>query len=225
VKALRDELRYAVRPEHLDALVERLEGWWFKRAVGALRGSTTPILGFEVAEKIRAIAEQLRPHALPIDFLDALPPTPADPGTDTRRFVLQMRAISVSAKRIEKAMIDYYRAFEQRSRWARDRLLLGDELVQYENRLVDEWERVSLALTEGLEPQAAEAALQELGREIFNWMEFRADIRIRPDVVEPYVMRGSFHLLADGIEPRVWWHPQFVARLEEILPAVSAGGE
>jgi hypothetical protein len=128
-----------------------------------------------------------------------------------------LRAIDVGISRIEKAMLDYYRAFEQRSRWAREELLVGDEVELYETRLVDEWERFSLAITEELGSEVSELELKKAGRQIFNWMEQNADIRIRPNVAEPYVMRGSFHLLADESTPRVWWHPQFVERLNQIL--------
>jgi hypothetical protein len=48
-------------------------------------------------------------------------------------------------------------------------------------------------------------------------MEQTADLRIRPNVSELYVMRGSFHILANKPAPSVWWHPKFVERLSEIL--------
>ena len=48
-------------------------------------------------------------------------------------------------------------------------------------------------------------------------MEQEADFRVRPNVTEPYVMRGSYHMLADKNPPRVWWYPKFLERLEQIL--------
>jgi hypothetical protein len=37
-------------------------------------------------------------------------------------------------------------------------------------------------------------------------------------VTEPYVTRGSFHILADTApEPRVYWHPRFLDRVGEVL--------
>lgn len=44
---------------------------------------------------------------------------------------------------------------------------------------------------------------KKFGRKVFNWMEQEADIRIRSQVTEPYVMRGSYHMLADQKLPRV----------------------
>lgn len=216
---IKDKIRWNVRREHLEGVYERLEGWWFDKVVCHLSGrSTTPITGFEVHDKIVEITEQFRPDALPIDFLDAFPATPLDPEGDTRRFVAQLRAIAIKNRRIEKAILDYFRAFEQRSRWAREELLIGGELSRYERKLVDEWERYTLALEDELEiDEADESKLQKHGRKIYNWMELNANIPIRPRVTEAYVMRGSFHMLADKNPPSVWWHPKFVERLEDLL--------
>lgn len=202
-------LAHATRREHRGRLLDRLEGWWFDRCVRILRGASPIVPVFELHDQVRSIAEQFHPEALPIDFSAAMPPTAPDPDADTRRFVIQLRLIGLSAARVEKAVIDYYRAFEQRSRWAREDLLIGDEVANYERKLVDEWDRFRLAITEELEPELSESALRQVGREIFNWMEQRADFRIRPNVSEDYVRRGSYHLLADADPARVWWHPRF----------------
>jgi hypothetical protein len=216
---IRDKLRLAVDRQYRDALYERLEGYWLGRVIEQLRSVTSiPVAGFEVYDKVVSIAQQFGPGGLPIDYLDARPET-LDPAGDTRMFVKQLRAIDVGIGRIEKAMLDFYRAFEQRSRWAREELLIGDEVELYENRLIDEWERFSMALVEELSPAASELEQRKVGRQIFNWMEQTADVRIRPNVTEPYVMRGSFHVLADGSAPRVWWHPKFLERVAEILGA------
>lgn len=214
---IEDKIRAAVSREHRSALFERLEGWWFGKGVAQLReGSAQPIPGFEVYDKLRTIADQFRPDALPIDFLDAKPES-VDPAGDDRLFVQQLRIIDVSNRRIEKAILDYYRAFHQRSRWSREELLDGGEVEQYEDRLVDEWERFALSLTdEQQDNNAPETELKKVGRQIYKWMEQLADYRIRPNVSEPYVMRGSYHMLADKSLPRIWWHPKFLERLEQI---------
>jgi hypothetical protein len=123
---------------------------------------------------------------------------------------------------VENAVLDYYRAFEQRSRWVREELLIDEELEGYERRLVDEWERIRLALQDEVDiPNLTEYELRHLGRKLLNWVEQVADIRIRKEVTVPYVMRGSYHILADGEPPQIWWHPQFLERLEGLLLAES----
>jgi hypothetical protein len=220
---IKNEIKYAVRRENIQHLYERLEGWWFGKIIKHLRDHPHQMISkYEVHDKIRDIADQFKPDALPIDFLDAFPPDTPNPDYDSRYFVLQLKAIAIQNKRIEKAIIDYYRAFEQRSKWAREDLLIGDELKQYENKLVDEWERHFLALQdhEGFD-ETVEELLKQHGRSLYDWMEFDADFNIRPHVTEKYVMRGSYHILANDDNPKVWWHPKFLERLEELLHGVS----
>ena len=175
---IRGKLRLAVDRQHSDALYERLEGWWLSKVIQQLRSaSAMPVAGFEVYDKVRSIAQPFGPEGLPIDYLDARPES-LDAAGDTRMFVRQLRAIDVGIARIEKAMVDFYRAFEQRSRWAREELLIGDEVELYESRLVDEWERFSMALAEELSPTASETEQRRVGRQVFNWMEQTADVRI-----------------------------------------------
>lgn len=137
----------AVRREYRDAVYERLEGWWFAKVVKHLRDNSVNLIsGFEVRDKICEINDQFKPDVLPIDFLNLEIPEQPEISQDNRHFVAQLKEIAVHNKRIEKAILDYYKAFEQRSRWAREELLFNDEIKQYEKRLVDEWERYVLAL-------------------------------------------------------------------------------
>ncbi|MHC5759429.1 ABC-three component system protein [Nostoc sp.] len=210
----------AVRREHRDSVYERLEGWWFAKVVKHLRDdSVNFISGFEVRDKICEINDQFKPDALPIDFYDLEIPEQPDISQDNRCFVDQLKEIAVHHKRIENAILDYYRAFEQRSRWAREELLFGGEIEKYERKLIDEWERYKLALQdEMLDGNDDELEYKKFGRKVFNWMERDANIYIRDQVTEPYVMRGSYHILAD--ERRVHWHPKFLERLTQLLASV-----
>ncbi len=221
VDSIKRHLRMSVRREHRESLYERLEGWWFDKVTRYLQErSMHPITGLDVQDKIVDIAEQFRADALPIDFYGAVPETEPNPDQDTRQFVQQLREIALHNKRIEKAILDYYRAFEQRSRWVREELLISDELEHYEKKLIDEWERHVLALQNEISPdEVDEEKLRTVGRQIYDWMELKANYPIRPRVSEPYVMRGSFHILADQNPPRVWWHPRFVERLKTLLRA------
>lgn len=214
---IKKRIEVATRRQYLDNLYERLEGWWFGQVIEQLNSqSPVPIQRLSVLSKVRDIAEQFGEDILPMDYWDWEPPEPPDPESDERIFVLQLRAISLLTRRIEKAIIDYYRAFEQRSRWARDDLLIGNEVEKYERLLIDEWERFYLKLQQDLgSDEEDEDALQLFGRNVFDWVDLKADFRIRPRVAKDYIMRGSYHMLANN--KRVWWHPKFVERLEAVL--------
>lgn len=210
------EMRLTVREKFLPLVFERVEGWWFGRVVSHLAGdSNTPILSRELRDHLHNVQEQYFDESLPIEFLDAIGPDEDKLGEAERVFVEQLRLIMVSTPRIRRAINNYYRAFQQRSKWAREDLLHVGELDEYETQLIAEWENRHDIMKENLGEGAAEEIMQREGRALFNWVDTEADIRIRRNVTEPYVVRGSYHILASQL--RVGWHCEFLKRLSHLL--------
>lgn len=222
-KVIRDKYMRTIRREHRNAVLERLEGWWNNEVIRLLTGCRDEgISGFELSDKLHALSDEYKLDNLPITFRGAMPATEVDTANDPRLFVVQLREIGVSSNRIRNAILDYYRAFQQRSQWARENLLVAGEIEEYEDRLVDEWERYRDVVFEELDESGADDVLQRAGRELYNWADQQSgnieSLRIRARVTEPYVTRGSFHILADNEpEPRVYWHPRFLERLGMVL--------
>ena len=220
---IRDKHMRSVRREHREFVFERLEGWWNDAVIKQLtRARTDGIFGYEVSDKLSAFAEEYKADNLPITFRGKVPTDDIDTETDPRLFVAQLREIGISSNRIRSAILDYYRAFEQRSAWARENLLVSGEVEEYEDRLAEEWNRYKDVAFEKLKDESAEDAFREAGVTLYNWAEFETgkieSLRIRARVTEPYVLRGSFHILADGKpEPRVYWHPRFLDCLGKVL--------
>jgi hypothetical protein len=139
-------------------------------------------------------------------------------------FVRQLRELGIGSVRIRNAILDYYRAFEQRSAWARENLLVSQEIEHYEDRLVDEWGRYKEVVFEELNEQSAAAILTEAGKELYKWAELGtgniASLQIRARVTEPYVLRGGFHILANHRPtPKIYWHPTFLNQVKDIMGA------
>lgn len=212
---VRSSIRYCTRPEYLDAVCERLEGWWAQRIIECLMVASANISHAELWAKINDIQEQFRTDNLPIDYCDL--PTPDETQLDERDkvFIEQLRLVMLSQPRIGKAIADYYKAFHQRSRWVRDELLFCDEWEKYEDRLKDEWERRFAIMREDMPVSPTEDDLRQRGRNLFNWVDTDASIHIRSQCTEPYIMRGSYHILANDL--RVGWHPEFLNRLRHLL--------
>lgn len=209
-----------IRRESRTAVFERLEGWWMDLAIKMLTGERKePVYGYEVSDKLSAIAEEYRSDNLPITFRGRLPDGQIDVANDPRLFVEQLRVLDLSAARIRNAIIDYYRAFEQRSSWARESLLISGEIEEYEDRLVDEWSRYREIVFEQLTDKGDDDACLAAGKELYRWAEMEtATLRIRERVTEPYVVRGALHILANATpRPRVYWHPRFLERLQQLL--------
>ncbi|MCE7508891.1 ABC-three component system protein [Alloalcanivorax xenomutans] len=220
---IRDKHMRSIRREHREFVFERLEGWWTDAVIKQLTHARPEgIFGYEVSDKLSNFAEEYKADNLPITFRGKQPVGEIDIEDDPRLFVAQLREIGLSSSRIRSAVLDYYRAFEQRSAWARENLLVSGEVEEYEDRLADEWNRYKDVVFEKLADDSAENALREAGATLYNWAEFETgkleSLRIRARVAEPYVLRGSFHILADATpEPRVYWHPRFLDRLGKVL--------
>jgi hypothetical protein len=213
-----------IRRQFRDSVFERLEGWWSDVVIQLLTGMrTNPVYGFEVSDKLAAITEEYQADNLPITFRDKQPSGGVDPHTDSRLFVQQLRALNVDPTRIQHAIVDYYRAFEQRSSWAREELLVAGEVEEYEDRLVDEWSRYKTVTCEELLEGCEDSELVAAGRAILKWAEFETShIRIRERVTEPYVVRGGFHILANNRpQPRIYWHPKFLEQIKDVLENAS----
>jgi len=213
-----------IRLQFRRPVYERLEGWWLNECINILAGQrNTPLRGLEVSERLGFITEQFQEDSLPIDFEFAEPENDVSPATDNRYFVMQLRAIGLKSDRIRRAILDYYRAFQQRNLWMREMADLSGELETYDDRLVDEWDRLREVVFEDLSDSTPEDLLQKTGRELLNRLSTSGlpNLRIRPRVTATFVTTGSYHILANETLPRVHWHPKFRERMAEIL----MGGE
>lgn len=216
---IREEVFHAVHHRFLDAFLIRLEGWWFRRVIKHLAFErNTPILSAELLDEMNNLRESLREDNLPID--DTIEQMEVDAtGYQERIFVHQLRLIQISNGRIIRAVRDYYRAFSQRSLWIREELVGVGDLERYENRLKDAWQSRFLIMRDELGESAAEEEMRHLACQLYKWVETAELPRIRPLCQSGFVARGSFHILADDL--KVGWHPEFEARLRDLLETVS----
>lgn len=214
-----DKLR-TVRPQFRRTVYENLEGWWINECINLLSGQrNAPLRGLEVSEMLSSIAEKYHVDNLPIDYEYSEPEDGVNPDTDDRYFVKQLKSIGLRSERLKRAILDYYRAFEQRSSWQRENVTLSGELEEYDDRLVDEWDRIREIIFEELSHNSPEELLQKTGRKLLNELSSsdHPNLRIRKWVTATFVTMGSYHMLANEETPRVFWHPRFNERIEEIL--------
>jgi len=214
---LYQEIYWAVKREHHSSFLERLEGWWFQRILRQLAGVIVgQINSAEIEAKMSDLREQYKQEALPID--DDLLEFTLDDATivahTNSNFVRQIELITANKKRIMAAIRDYYRAFEQRSRWIRDVLVVDVELHKYEKHLIEEWELTFEAIRDELGDAATEEVKKAAALSILSWAE-RTTIPIRPNVTQSFVSRGSLHMLSDSL--RIGWHPEFRERLAQLF--------
>ena len=224
---IKDQHMRSIQRDNRDAIFERLEGWWNDTIVNLLVGKRADaIFGYEISDKLSAFAEEYKSDNLPITFRGKVPAGEIDADSDPRLFVVQLREIGIASNRIRNAILDYYRAFEQRSSWARQNLLVSGEMEEYEDRLVDEWSRYRDVVFEELDEDSADSVLLDAGKALYRWADLESGnsstLRIRERVTEPYIVRGGLHILANSRPlPRVYWHPRFVSRVSQLLGAAE----
>jgi hypothetical protein len=212
---LREEVRFAVKRQFLVSFLQRLEGWWLRRSINHLTDSASePIRSEELFAEIVGLSEQFKRENLPIDT-DIFDTVVDDSGYQDMVFVRQLRRIGIGNPRVLIAIRNYFRAFEQRSRWIREELLLVGELDRYEDRLVEEWEIRFEVMREKLGQYASEDAKTGDAQTLYEWAEKGAHLSIRPDLTQPFVARGTYHILADN--QQVGWHPEFGERLQQVV--------
>ena len=213
---LRREIRWAAKKEHVSAFLTRLEGWWYQRVIKHLTSDIEdPILSQEIEAQMDDLREQFKQDSLPIDD-NILAVTVNSSEYENAPFVEQLKLIDIGGQRILAAIREYFRAFEQRSRWVREDLVFVGELEQYERRLVEEWELVFERAKDDLGSTATEELKREAARRVYQWVE-ESVFPIRPKVIEPFVTRGSYQMLSERL--RVGWHPEFKVRLQHLLEA------
>ena len=211
---VRDEiesvLHYSAPPEQVANLTDQLEGWWFNRVTVALTDSHTAIIPLaSILNKVSELRERFKVGALALDDeIETMPPVTELPN-DNRTVIRQMRFIAVSDDEVRATVHDYYRAYDQRSRWARENLLLDGEADRYDRNLCDVWHRRFLACTADLADDADARTKEAHGRAVFRWArEYQKPFRNRDEI---WLSSGSLQMLADDV--RVGWHPKFEALL------------
>lgn len=210
---IQDEIFYAAPPGRLQNLTDELEGWWINRTIVALAGRDTQTIHLAaIQNKVSELREMYKMSNLPLDDnIDTM----ARPATvslaDRRVFVRQMVAIRVPTAEVQATIYDYYRASAQRSAWAREDLLLGNEADRYDRALCDAWERVFLQYTASIPTHASESLKEAKGKKVFHWARrYPKPLRNRDEL---WLSSGSFQMLADDL--RVGWHPDYKEMLGE----------
>lgn len=218
MKNIKKAIRYSCFPQHEDKICERLEGWWYKKSIEYLSSDEPVFINqSQIRSFIVSISNEYSEDNLPIDIQIFDEIEIENLSENDRVFYEQLRLICLSDNKINLAIREYYRAFKQRANWVRDDLLYINELDKYEKRLIDEWQRLFYDMEEELEDYEGEVTdkiKQKFGKALYKKVQDQ-DIRIRERCCEPFVMRGSYHLLANRLS--VGWYIDFKNRLQELL--------
>jgi hypothetical protein len=203
------------------SLFQRLEGWWFGRAVNHLISSDQfhTLSGRDLMIQIQDLVDQLRSDTLPIDFPEdpeelELDESNLDPAQ--RVFVEQLKLVLLRDSRIRRSIGHFYRAFQQRTKWIDEGLIYPEELIKYERELINAWRTHFDIMRDNLGEPPEEAEMQRLGKELFDqFVETTTHKPIRTRYRDENFPKGVLHMLSNDM--RVGWHAQFKERLNALM--------
>lgn len=214
---IKRSIRISCRPEHLNYITERVEGWWIQEVIKALLSDNSVIVSQrQLLDKVYVVSREYDDDNLPIECWDLDPLEEEELDPRERIFLEQLRLLQSSNRTLNLAIKDYYRASTQRSSWLRQGLVYANDLDSYEYKLKDAWEHAFAAMKEDLADYGTPSDKEKIiaGRNMYRKVS-DLDIRIRDKCDAPFVMRGTYHILAN--ELKVGWHVDFARKLEHLL--------
>lgn len=197
-------------PTKAPLAAQYLEGWWLDEIGRRLVDNTLhPIEAQSIVKRANDIGRMLGEDSLPIDDPKKIGAKTYGIEDENTNLVKQMRIIQAPDSSIRRGVNDFYRASAQKSKWARESLLIDGENQQYDERVFDIWarkfdEEVFLS-DEGDEAKIA------AGQKVFFW-SMQQSVGFR-NVVETWMTSGTFHALSD--RSMIGWHPDYQRILQQ----------
>ena len=108
-----------------------------------------------------------------------------------RPFVAQLGWINWPPVNLQKAVVDYFRAYTQTARWVTEDLIGLDELQRFEDELVDEWQREFEFMQIELGAGASEEDKQRAGAGLLRELLDATEVRVRARYEDAFFARGN----------------------------------
>ncbi|MGW6523976.1 ABC-three component system protein [Streptomyces sp. NPDC054962] len=220
-QAVRGKLLTALPQGHEDSFMRQLWSWWHEQTVAMLRKRMTSVSVDRMVHQISRIRDDYTSDRLPtLVERDAFTDEARDELADAC-FLHQLRWVG-AARQLDKAMVDYYRAYTQTVLWLEDDLVGIEELERFEDNLKDEWGREFDWMLDELGEDATDQERRKAGATLLRWALDQTRYQVRERYDEPFFARGKHHELAD--RGRIGWHPDFEERVRSLnLPRVARG--
>jgi len=225
---IQDRMKLGQLTDKVKYIYQGVLGWWETKVVQQLLLSSTdsvePHLAYalkwiDVNNMIYEISSQYQPDKLPTQFRYEEPSEEFYESQKGRMFVRQLQCLDVDPNQVRISIRKLYRAFQQRTKWAKEKLLVDGELFNYDRALREKWDEYRTKLKRKkkfFEKLHKEEKRAEFGRAVLDWAE-DANFPIRESILakDDYVTHGSYHLLADKAPPEVHWHPNFLENIAD----------
>ena len=214
-------IRSATLPQFEERVYDKVVGWWIRSIIQCLVSVEPVFISYrQLQQQIFDIGSEYKADSLPIDVDPFYQPTEEELAVlspQNRVFIEQLNLLALSHDRLMRCIRDYYNAYRQRSQWVRENLLFINDLMKYESTLVDEWNRLFLIMKDDITDYGDALSDKEKrrhGKILFERVE-ELNLPIRRNVTQPFIMRGTFHELANQL--RVGWHVDYMEQFCHLL--------
>ena len=212
---IKQELKFSAPVGKLDSFVEKIEGWWFGQCISLLTNKKDYITIKELQLEISNVREMFSEENLPDDFPNPLTIDEEEiTSYEEKIFIKQLKLISIRNNSLRRAISDFRRAYEQRSKWLRDNLTGIEEYNRFDSLLCDHWDRIFSLMKDDCEG-LSDDELIKAGKSFYEnyYVKSTPTFKIRNNFQPQYMTTGSCHMLAD--EKKIGWHPNYQKLLKE----------
>lgn len=212
---IKQELKFSAPVGKLDSFVEKIEGWWFGQCISLLTNKKDYITIKELQLEISNVPYLFSEENLPDDFPNPLTIDEEEISSyEEKIFIKQLKLISIRNNSLRRAISDFRRAYEQRSKWLRDNLTGIEEYNRFDSLLCDHWDRIFSLMKDDCEG-LSDDELIKAGKSFYEnyYVKSTPTFKIRNNFQPQYMTTGSCHMLAD--EKKIGWHPNYQKLLKE----------
>lgn len=196
------QIRYACEAGQVAAFRKDLEGWWIGRVFDRwVTDGGAQIELEELGAQVSFLKERYKPSELPLD----VPEQDCEDLMEDSVFIMQIRAVTGSDRRLRNAQKAFLRAKVQRSKWVREHRINPTELESFDDALKERWEAHHAGECDLLSTASTPEEKMAVGKIVLRWAE-TSEVPIR-STRSVYLTSGSYHALADALV--VGWHPEF----------------
>ena len=192
-------------------LSRKVYEWWDRQVLLSFENKRSRFIGrHEILEQLSETSAMLHTETLMDSFSSKQPPKVHY--TD-EMLARQCDLVDAKPAMLKRARISEWQARNQRSEWSREAPSKHSKIVDYDEKLVLDWEYQHETACENA-IASEEASLKSEGLNVLKWAleDAAAEVgSIESTITSPFYVRGSYQVLS--IQGRVGWHPEYVSRL------------
>lgn len=185
--------------------------WWDRQILLSFEQKRERFIArHELLEYLSETSSALHTESLMDSFSSKQPPTLFH---TNEMLAKQCDLVNANPAMSKLARICEWQARNQRSEWSKEAPSKHSKIVNYDERLVLEWQYPHDTACENADSNDEESLRSE-GLKVLKWTLEDAPTTvgsIESTITSPFYVRGSYQVLS--VEGRVGWHPQYQSRL------------